>query len=248
MSTILRAAEEPLCTVPPLPPLKNRYFALRHGQSTANIAMIISSLPALGRMIHGLTDEGKTQAKEAAADILAAIGGPEEAAKLVVYSSDFLRARETAAESVAAIWEGGLLPAEVTAAAPPPAVNQHLGLRERWFGQLDGNDVKTYNEVWPLDLEDAHHTTHDVESVNSVAARVRDLILELEESHGGDGGVPILLSSHADTCQIMQCYMANADVRLFSQYRFKNGEVRALLSTPDSLPTAVPLERDVSRV
>ena len=33
----------------------------------------------------------------------------------------------------------------------------------------------------------------------------------------------------------MQCFVANTDVRLFSQYRFKNGEVRPLLQTPGSM-------------
>ena len=46
----------------------------------------------------------------------------------------------------------------------------------------------------------------------------------------------------------MQCFVATADVRLFSQYRFKNGEVRPLLQTPASLPEPAPLQRDVSRV
>ena len=35
----------------------------------------------------------------------------------------------------------------------------------------------------------------------------------------------IVIVSHADTLQIMQTYMCGADVRQFSQYRFKNGEV-----------------------
>ncbi len=56
-----------LCTVPQLPHLKNRYFALRHGESTANIAGIISSLPSTGTTTHGLTDKGRLQAREAAA-------------------------------------------------------------------------------------------------------------------------------------------------------------------------------------
>ena len=36
---------------------------------------------------------------------MAAIGGASELGKLVVYASDFTRARETAEEAVAAIWE-----------------------------------------------------------------------------------------------------------------------------------------------
>ena len=50
-----------------------------------------------------------------------------------------------------------------------------------------------------------------------------------------------MLASHADTLQISQCYVAGADPRSFSMYRFKNGEVRELLRAPSSLPAPVPL-------
>jgi hypothetical protein len=56
-------------TVPWLPPLKNRYFALRHGQSTANVEGVISSLPALGIASHGLTPLGVEQARSAAPQV-----------------------------------------------------------------------------------------------------------------------------------------------------------------------------------
>jgi hypothetical protein len=161
-------------------------------------------------------------------------------------------------------------------------------------------------QVWPLDLEDAHHEAFGVESVQAVALRLRAMFLALEALHAP--GTPVLLASHADTlqvrsarggawasttrrlvgcrlkllvmlsdavarpasnsspcreppsclymfavlrctlsptcsfsalacrcalcggwvlsAQIMQCLVARADVRLFSQYRFGNGEVR----------------------
>ena len=187
-----------LCSVPRLPPLKNRYFALRHGLSTANVAGIISSLPSVGTTIHGLTEEGKVQARAAAPDILEAIGGPEQLQILVVYASDFTRARETGEEAVDALWEsfsgspgGGSTGGGSGACAKAPVLEE-VGLRERWFGDLDGEDVSTYNDVWPLDLENAHHTTFGVESVNSVAGRIRDMFLRLEKKHSAEGGVPIL--------------------------------------------------------
>ena len=34
-----------------------------------------------------------------------------------------------------------------------------------------------------------------------------------------------IMASHADTLQIFQAYMNCSDVRKFSQYRFRNGEV-----------------------
>jgi hypothetical protein len=53
-----------------------------------------------------------------------------------------------------------------------------------------------------------------------VCARVRELVLSLEAEREGQC---IVLTSHADTLQITQCYVAGADPRSFSMYRFKNG-------------------------
>jgi broad specificity phosphatase PhoE len=58
--------------------------------------------------------------------------------------------------------------------------------------------------------------------VNQVIKRVSGLIGDLEERHAGKH---IVLTSHADTLQITQTYLANGDARKFAQYRFKNGEV-----------------------
>jgi broad specificity phosphatase PhoE len=85
---------------------------------------------------------------------------------------------------------------------------------------------------------DARHAGYGVESVESVCARLRPLFMDLESRYQGHC---IVLTSHADTLQIMQCYVARADERLFSQYRFKNGEVRALAQDPLSLPAPKPL-------
>ena len=54
-------------------------------------------------------------------------------------------------------------------------------------------------------------------------------------------GRSIVLTSHADTLQIAQCFLAGADPRTFSMYRFRNGEVRELGTAPESLPAPVPL-------
>ena len=71
-----------------------------------------------------------------------------------------------------------------------------------------------------------------------MCARIRELVLALEAEREGQC---IVLTSHADTLQISQCYVAGADPRSFSMYRFKNGEVRELLRAPSSLPAPVPL-------
>jgi broad specificity phosphatase PhoE len=47
-----------------------RYFALRHGQSEANIEGIISSDPVGGTIKHGLTASGRAQARAAATQLI----------------------------------------------------------------------------------------------------------------------------------------------------------------------------------
>lgn len=90
------------------------------------------------------------------------------------------------------------------------------GLRERWFGTLDNTIISNYNMVWPADLKDAACTQYEVESVEACCARLRGVILGLEAKHSGKA---IVLTSHADTLQILQSYLAEVDPRKFSQYR-----------------------------
>jgi len=226
-----------------LPRLRNRYFALRHGESEANLAGIISSNYETGSTIHGLTPKGVTQAREAATFLLETIGR-DNVQDLIVYSSNFTRARQTASECMGAVenileYETALTRG-TDKALPSSSSVIHIDNRliERGFGELDTTKVTNYNYVWPLDLYDAHHTAFGVEAVNSVVARVKELILELEQRHDRK---LILLTSHADTLQIMQCYMAGVDPRLFSQYRFRNAEVRPLVQQTGSLPPPAPL-------
>ena len=85
-------------------------------------------------------------------------------------------------------------------------------LRERWFGELDALPLKNYNQVWPRDLVSARHAHRGVEAVDEVCARIRELVLSLEAEREGQC---IVLTSHADTLQISQCYVAGADPRSF---------------------------------
>jgi broad specificity phosphatase PhoE len=118
------------------------------------------------------------------------------------------------------------------------------GFMERYFGRLDGDKLHTYSYVWPVDSFDVTHKAFDVESVAEVSARASDAILRIESSglHSGRDGDIIVIVSHADTLQILQAYAAQlSNVGLFSQYRFGNGEVRALGRSPDTLPPPSPL-------
>ena len=234
------------CSTPALPPLRNRYYALRHGQSEANVEGIISSNPAVGTVKHGLTVEGRLQARRAATKILDMVGR-EQLQRLHFYSSDFTRAWQTAEEALEAVknvyqFENSVLCQDQLLLPELPnclaGVTRTTLLRERWFGALDGKPLRNYQQVWPRDLVSAVHCHFDVESVASVTLRIRELVMELEERHSG---CSIVLTSHADTLQIAQVYIAGGDPRSFSQYRFKNGEVRELRQDIASLPEPVPL-------
>ena len=210
----------------PLPELKNSYYLLRHGQSTANVAGIISSARSLaGSTKHGLTALGREQGRSSALPLLELIEKDGNLDKNVFfYSSPFARAKQTAEACLDGLYSdecvekiGNL---KLTVKEDIQIVD---GFMERYFGRLDGEALMTYAYVWPVDMFDPTHTGFEVESVSEVATRVGEAIMKMEEDHDDD---VIVISSHADTLQITQLYAANApNVGAFSQYRFNNGEV-----------------------
>ena len=174
----------------PPAPLRHHYFALRHGQSIANVAGTISSDPSIATVVHGLTDTGKEQAAAAAGALAPGLswggssGGPTH---LVIYSSDYTRAWETAeifAAGVRAQWAGT---AKVVVGPTP-----ELRLRERWFGEYDGTpdspeavrSLGGYPAVWAKDIDDATQTERGVESVAAVLGRASAVVAELEALAG----------------------------------------------------------------
>ena len=222
----------------------NKYYLLRHGQSTANVASVISSDRSLAYSSrHGLTPLGYEQGKASAKELLDQLEneGAKPGDKVLFMSSPFARALQTAEACMDGLAETG---------------NQHrvksMGLdilndiilenrlMERYFGRLDGEAIYTYAYVWPVDKFDVTHTAFDVESVAAVCSRLAEVVERCESEFDG---YHIVWVSHADVLQIGQLYAANADnVGEFSSYRFKNGEVRAMKRSPESLPEPVPLE------
>jgi broad specificity phosphatase PhoE len=239
--------------------LRNKYYGLRHGESEANLEGIISSDPGRGTTIHGLTATGKTQSRRAATALIETVGRENLLGDNCVFlTSDFTRARQTAAETILALNHllsfeeapfAAALPSATTlttttqrgtyadkdlyAGRPHPAVVINTSLRERYFGQLDQQVLMWYNKVWPVDKVDAQNVRFGVESVQQVCERVSSLVLEMEARHSGKH---IVLTSHADTLQIMQMFLSGTDPRQFSSYRFKNGEVRDMERLPPPSP------------
>ena len=161
--------------------LKNKYFAFRHGQSRANVEGIIISNPALGTIAYGLTEEGRRQVF---ARVASAKGFDAES---VIYSSDFLRTRETAE-----IIRNELGAAEIT-------LDERL--RERFFGEWEGKSHTNYSEAWKTDSFDPDREYNGAESSRSVQERMWSVIQSLEDQYAKR---TIVLVSHGDPLMLLQ--------------------------------------------
>ena len=187
--------------------LQNHYYLMRHGQSLANVQGIIVSHPESGTQGFGLTDAGRRQVLESAKTLRTKI---EE---VVIYSSDFLRARETAE----------LVKATLSLNRP---VEYSALLRERDFGDFEKRSDDCYQTVWSRDREDADSGADGVESVASVLKRAGAFIQKVE---AGQKGKNILVVSHGDVLQIMQTLFEGTDGRLHRRIlHLEQAEIRYL--------------------
>jgi glucosyl-3-phosphoglycerate phosphatase len=167
-------------------PLKNTYFALRHGESMANIRGVIISDPSEGiKEENTLTENGEDQ-------VIRSVTQAREqnllGADTIIYSSPFSRCKRTAeiAKDVLGVKEDIIFEDR---------------LSERWFGDWEGTSNTNYQKVWDKDAMDVRHKDANGESVEEVAARAAHLIEDIEAAYSGRN---ILLVSHGDTLQILQ--------------------------------------------
>ncbi len=222
--------------------LQNRYYVVRHGESDANVSGIISSDPAIAVINHGLTPLGRTQAITAAAKLTellpAAAGGKSQPQRVVIFTSDFKRASETAR----------IIRDQLSVSGGDVRLVVDTQLRERSFGAFEGESNKNYDRVWESDAKyGCTNTANDVESPDSVMCRVLALIDHCESSAFDDSKSPaaadIVFVSHGDTLQIL----SSTFVKSLSgphQHRsvphLTNCEVRALrfVDSVDHIKTA----------
>ncbi len=160
--------------------LVNEYHIMRHGRSEANSGHFICSSPGEGLDSCGLIPEGVRQVREAVLNRFSGVKG------IVVYSSDFLRARQTA-EAVAEC-------VEVERIVLTPL------LRERFFGKYDGGDDSLYAEVWKADRGRPDNADAGVESPAAVCRRALAAVRTCEEELSGK---TVLFVSHGDLLQIL---------------------------------------------
>lgn len=190
--------------------LRNNYYLLRHGESEANIAGLITSDPAVCINNYGLTEKGRVQVtrsiKQAKFD-----GLLNE--KTIIYCSDFRRTVETA-EIACAILNAG-------------KIHRTASLRERNFGEYDGKQITTYINIWAKDQkEESAHVEKGVESPQKMLTRLIKLLKKLEFQYKDEH---ILLVSHGDPLQVLQAFFLRLDsIQSISLKYIEQGELREL--------------------
>ena len=209
--------------------LNHRYVALRHGQSEANVQGIISSEPSVAVVQHGLSASGRAQAQKAGVALveLAKASG----CGLAVVTSDFKRALETAQAVHEAAERAGV------PTWPSQAPQIEVRLRERYFGEFNGESDDNYGRVWAEDAVSAQHEAFGVESVASVVARTGELLSDLDASAAlrrQEQKWLVCLVAHGDVLQIMQCaHFERQDPRLHRHLE------HLLTATPRELGTGL---------
>ena len=139
--------------------------------------------PEQGLANYGLSEQGEQQLEEA----LAQWSWP---VPTQIVHSDFLRTTHTAARVAAAFGVG---------------MQQEAGLRERHFGELEGQADSHYPDVWAFDAKSAEHTQWQVEPVSRVAARMCAVLEALEQRFTNE---TVLIVSHGDPLQILLTALA----------------------------------------
>ena len=181
-------------------------MVIRHGQSEANVSGLIISQPETGIKQYGLTELGRQHVHQT----LTKYSGPLNSTQQI-YSSDFLRARQTA---------------EVVAdQLGVPIVFDHR-LRERSFGDLEGQSNENYQKVWQADSIDPNHTKWQVESVQQVADRMLRFIDAVDRQTINQ---TFLIVSHGDPLQILLTATNGADLATHRKLEpLQTAEMRSL--------------------
>eukprot|EP00850_Spirogloea_muscicola_P014728 SM000107S14094 [mRNA] locus=s107:309038:310568:- [translate_table: standard] len=205
---------------PPPQPLRNEYWALRHGRSLANErGIIVSDLRNGVKDEFGLAHGGRLQAAQAGSAFCQVARGRLQ--DTWIFSSPFSRTLETARIVAQQLgWEENDTRLQV-----------REELRERYFGPaLELGLDEQYADVWAMDGKDPAWCPEGGESVTSVARRILDLLQALEVEYQEQ---VILLVSHGDVLQILQAALAGQQSGLCNHRSFAmaTGELRAISFT-----------------
>ena len=133
--------------------------------------------------------------------------------KLVVVSSEFKRARETAE----------ILHDHFNPTAP---LRLEAALRERDFGELHLGPSERAEEIFQADIIDPTHTNYGCEPVMNVITRMSHLVQSLDREFQDH---ILVLVSHGDPLYYLACVMAGVPTTEFAaSFEFHNCDIREL--------------------
>lgn len=144
--------------------------------------------------------------------------------QLLLVSSDFSRAHETACAAASQI-------------SGTPEVRVDTRLRERFFGRYEGKSSAFYEEVWEQDAVLGSDTPHlwaegaeGAESVYVVSARMSQAVKELDALF--DNRL-VCLVSHGDALQVLQTFFMGIPPWQHRKLQhLENCELRAMPRAP----------------
>ena len=157
--------------------MRNKYFLLRHGQTIYQTKKkgLIYPWPDF---VTELTREGKKQIEVAA--------GKLKGKKIdLIYSSDFLRTRETA---------------KIVAKEFGLKVKTDKRLRDINPGIYQGESIKKHSQFFTSRKQEFSKRPPKGENWRDVKKRIKDFLKEVEEKHKGK---TILVVTHGDTLWIL---------------------------------------------
>ncbi|KAA6390680.1 MAG: putative histidine phosphatase family protein [Streblomastix strix] len=222
---------------------KVTFFALRHAESTAILLKQIQSAPEQCIDNFGITDLGKEQSRTASLNFYNLIKDQlimRQPTQIEIISSDFLRARETQILFFKSL-QNLLQSNKKNDTDFIPSVSTRIDerLRERNFGNLNGQSITKYNDVWAHDIQDSSTSIEGAESCKQVSLRLMAFLNDCLKSKNSSIGKKketgrneeriVVCVSHGDTLQILQtCFIKMNPGIHRSLPHLKTAEIRLL--------------------
>lgn len=187
-----------------------RLIAIRHGETAWNTATRLQ-----GHLDIDLNDHGRWQAGRVAQ----ALDGESIQA---IYSSDLVRAHDTA---------------RAVASVAGPAVQAHSGLRERHFGNLQGQTHAEIEAHWPREAllwrqRDPLWVPEGGESLTAFYQRIINTVSALAGAHIGQ---QIVLVAHGGVLDMLYRHATGQSLQAPRSWQLGNASVNRLLWTPEGL-------------
>ena len=183
---------------PPLPnclldkqQLRNRYFALRHGEAESNCREVLCSSVENDR---GLTPRGRLQIEDGGRRLIGSIGEPSPEV-IHILSSPLPRAVQSAQVLHETLGRKGMA----------GRLRCRPELREREYGALEGQAAVYWEKLRLADAHSHDDVPYGAESARRIFDRLNAIIQELEEHSSGQIYVFV---SHCDPIQVLQTLFA----------------------------------------